>query len=203
MRLEWPVIKIFAAVACAIALATLNANAQDEIKPQFEASDVLQHFETAGPGVLSVKCPEGQICLPKRASRGRCVGGKDKCGVRAKARAEKNEEGFDLLVTFELGSDRLSETSKVNLGEFARALNAPPLEDFSFDVNGHTDARGADTLNSALSERRALVVIEYLVSLGIESSRLHAQGYGESRPRVKEDPFAGENRRVEATMRTE
>ena len=195
-------IKILAAVACAIALATLNAMAQDEIKPQFQASDVLEHFETVKAAGAAVACPEGQICLPKRRSRGRCRGGPEKCGVRARA-LKKGSEGFDLLVTFELGSDRLSETAKVNLGEFAKALSVPPLKELSFDVNGHTDARGADSLNSALSERRALVVVEYLKSLGIESSRLQARGYGESRPRVNEDPFAGENRRVEATIRTE
>ena len=194
-------IKILAAVACAIALGTLNANAQDEIKPQFQAMEVLQHFETVENAVSAVKCPEGQICLPKRRSRGRCKGGKEKCGVRAKARVE-GEQGFDLLVTFELGSDRLSERAKINLGEFAKALNEPSLKGLSFDVNGHTDARGADTLNIALSERRAFIVVEYLESLGIESSRLRARGYGESRPRVNEDPFAGENRRVEATIRT-
>ena len=195
-------IKFLAAVACAIALTPLNAMAQDEIKPEFQASDVLQHFETVNAAAPVVKCPEGQICLPKRRSRGRCTGGREKCGVRARALKE-GKEGFDLLVTFELGSDRLSETAKVNLGEFAKAMTVPPLKDLSFDVNGHTDARGADTLNIALSERRARIVVEYLKSLGIESSRLQARGYGESRPRVNEDPFAGENRRVEATIRTE
>ena len=200
-------IKFLAAVVCAIALVTLNAMAQDEIKPQFQASDVLQHFETVNAAAPAIKCPEGQVCLPKKRSRGRCKGGREKCGVRARAlkaqALKEGEEGFDLLVTFELGSDRLSETAKVNLGEFAKAMTVPPLKDLSFDVNGHTDARGADTLNIALSERRARIVVEYLKSLGIESSRLQARGYGESRPRVKEDPFAGENRRVEATIRTE
>lgn len=195
-------IKFLAAVVCAIALVALNAMAQDEIKPQFQASDVLQHFETVNAAAPAIKCPEGQVCLPKKRSRGRCKGGREKCGARARALKE-GEKGFDLLVTFELGSDRLSETAKVNLGEFAKAMNVPPLKGLSFDVNGHTDARGADTLNIALSERRARVVVEYLESLGIESSRLQARGYGESRPRVNEDPFAGENRRVEATIRTE
>ena len=194
-------IRIFAAVACLIALLTLNANAEGEIKPQFEATEVLEYFQPIEIEA-KVKCPVGSVCLPKKKSRGVCVGAKAQCdgAVEKEFRAK---EGFDLLITFELGSDRLSALAKANLEEFAKALNAPVLLDRTFSVDGHTDARGADSMNTALSERRASVVVSYLASLGVDRERLHARGFGESRPRIEDDPFAGANRRVEATMKAD
>ncbi|MEM9062135.1 MAG: OmpA family protein [Pseudomonadota bacterium] len=192
--------KIFAAVTCAIALLSLNADAEDEIKPQFLADDVLAHFERI-EGPAPIACPEGQQCLPKRKSRDVCIGPESKCGV-PRPTAVEDPGGFDLLITFELGSDRLSDTAMANLREFAKAIGSPELKASTFNVDGHTDARGADVLNNALSERRAQVVVEFLKELGVETDRLRAQGYGEKRPRLEEDPFAGINRRVEATIRT-
>jgi outer membrane protein OmpA-like peptidoglycan-associated protein len=193
-------IKTFAAVMCIIALQTLNANAEGEIKPQFEATQVLEHFQ---PVEVEPKlnCPAGSVCLPKKKSRGVCIGAKAQCEQAVK-KEFKAKEGFDLLITFELGSDRLSAVAKANLEEFAKAMNTPLLRERSFNVDGHTDARGADSMNMALSEQRAQIVVRYLTELGVDEKRLHAQGFGESRPRVENDPFASANRRVEATMQT-
>jgi outer membrane protein OmpA-like peptidoglycan-associated protein len=50
-------------------------------------------------------------------------------------------------------------------------------------VNGHTDSIGADAYNTALSERRAASVVQWLTTnAGIASGWLQAKGYGESRP---------------------
>ena len=191
--------KMFAIVMCTIALSALNAMAQGEIKPQFSSLDVLSHFDKAANTHVAV-CPVGEICLPKKKSRGLCLGPQSKCG--ANRQQAQQPTGFDLLVTFELGSDALSELAKANLAEFAKAMRTPEMIDKSFNVEGHTDARGADSLNMVLSERRATIVVEYLHTLGVGRGRLHVRGFGESRPRIKSDPFAGVNRRVEATIRT-
>lgn len=188
-----------AVAICAIALSTLNARAEGEIKPQFEVIDVLGHFERVEVAP-AIKCPVGSVCLPKRSSRGVCVGTRSDCDA-PKPTEVRAKGGFDLLISFELGSDRLSDVAMANLRQFAKALSAEKLSGEVFNVDGHTDARGADSLNNALSERRAQVVVDYLVSLGVDEQRLQAQGFGESRPRVEEDPFAGANRRVEATLR--
>src|SRR3546814_11057484 len=48
---------------------------------------------------------------------------------------------------------------------------------------GHTDSKGTDAYNQALSERRASAVYDYLTSNGIDAGRLVGPvGYGESRP---------------------
>lgn len=71
-------------------------------------------------------------------------------------------------------------------------------------VEGHTDDRGADAANLALSQRRAEAVMKYLVNKGVAQSRLEAAGFGETRPLVKNDTPANQakNRRVEFVIVT-
>ena len=51
-------------------------------------------------------------------------------------------------------------------------------------IEGHCDERGSEEYNRGLGERRALAVREYLVSLGVDSTRLETVSYGEDRPVV-------------------
>jgi OOP family OmpA-OmpF porin len=51
-------------------------------------------------------------------------------------------------------------------------------------VTGHTDRIGSEAYNQKLSEARANTVREYLVSQGVDGSRLQAVGKGESEPVV-------------------
>jgi len=51
-------------------------------------------------------------------------------------------------------------------------------------VTGHADRIGSDSYNQSLSERRANAVKAYLVSQGIESSRIQTAAKGESEPVV-------------------
>ena len=70
-------------------------------------------------------------------------------------------------------------------------------------VEGHTDSRGNDARNLDLSQRRANSVMEYLVSHGVDASRLEAVGYGETRPLVENARTRAElaqNRRVVFTI---
>jgi peptidoglycan-associated lipoprotein len=49
-------------------------------------------------------------------------------------------------------------------------------------VEGHCDERGTREYNLALGDRRAYAVKEYLVSLGVDGSRLQSKSYGKERP---------------------
>jgi OOP family OmpA-OmpF porin len=49
-------------------------------------------------------------------------------------------------------------------------------------IEGHTDSIGSDAYNQRLSERRARSVKQYLVSRGVEASRLETVGKGEREP---------------------
>ncbi len=56
-------------------------------------------------------------------------------------------------------------------------LDHPSLE---IELRSHTDSRGTDEYNRVLSQRRAESAVEYIVSRGIQPSRLKAAGYGET-----------------------
>jgi OOP family OmpA-OmpF porin len=66
----------------------------------------------------------------------------------------------------------------------------------------HTDNTGSDALNLRLSKDRAESVKAYLVSQGVNPSRVEATGYGESQPISTNTTAEGrqENRRVEFTL---
>ena len=51
-------------------------------------------------------------------------------------------------------------------------------------VKGHTDNRGSDQYNMNLSDRRARSAVQYVISKGIEKSRISGKGYGESELKV-------------------
>jgi OOP family OmpA-OmpF porin len=106
---------------------------------------------------------------------------------------------FDLLVNFEFDSDQLTQAAKENLDQFAKALHDPRLKGEKFEIDGHTDATGAEEYNQDLSERRANAVVSYLASRGLDASALIPKGFGKTKPRVA-DPFSPENRRVETHL---
>jgi OmpA-OmpF porin, OOP family len=71
--------------------------------------------------------------------------------------------------------------------------------ELKFSVEGHTDSDGDDASNLKLSEARAKAVVDQMVKLGIENSRLTSKGLGESKPMAGNDTPEGkaQNRRVE------
>ena len=54
--------------------------------------------------------------------------------------------------------------------------------DIKIQLGSHTDCRGNDAYNIALSQKRAQSAVNYLISKGIDPSRLTAVGYGETSP---------------------
>jgi outer membrane protein OmpA-like peptidoglycan-associated protein len=69
-------------------------------------------------------------------------------------------------------------------------------------VEGHTDSVGGDDYNMKLSENRASSVRGYLVSQGLDSGNVSAQGFGKTRPVADNSTAAGrqQNRRVELVV---
>jgi outer membrane protein OmpA-like peptidoglycan-associated protein len=75
--------------------------------------------------------------------------------------------------------------------------------DLRFEISGHTDNQGAPEVNMTLSHKRAESVVAYLVSNGIDSKRLEAKGYGETRPLASNDDEENGrelNRRIEVAV---
>ncbi len=88
-----------------------------------------------------------------------------------------------LPVFYELNSARLTAASKKIIDEMLLPLLKG--KNTSVEIMSHTDSRGNDSYNLALSQRRAESVVNYLVAKGIARSRMLAKGYGETRLRNK------------------
>lgn len=72
-----------------------------------------------------------------------------------------------------------------------------------FNVVGHADRSGSDAYNIALSEERAVAVVNAMTSAGVPANLVTSSAEGESNPRVATDDGVREaqNRRVEITVR--
>ena len=105
-------------------------------------------------------------------------------------------------VTFELNSDQLRAESSGVLDEAASTLNTE-YPQAQVEVAGHTDDTGDEAYNQDLSQRRAEAVRQYLITQGVDESRLTAVGYGEAQPVADNSTAQGraENRRVELRVK--
>jgi outer membrane protein OmpA-like peptidoglycan-associated protein len=67
-------------------------------------------------------------------------------------------------------------------------------------ISGHTDNMGKKAANKLLSQNRARACRDYVISKGIDASRIEAVGYGDERPIAPNDTEEGraQNRRIEA-----
>lgn len=96
------------------------------------------------------------------------------------------QEDFTINVgdTVYFGYDRydLTPEAQAQLQKQAAWLNAYP--NVTIMTEGHCDERGTREYNLALGERRANVVRDYLVALGVSPSRLQTISYGKERPAV-------------------
>ncbi|MFM2206719.1 MAG: hypothetical protein RL213_694 [Bacteroidota bacterium] len=83
-------------------------------------------------------------------------------------------------ILFATNSDRINDTIKVVLNEFAEYLKLN--KGIRLALEGHTDNTGSPASNMILSEGRAKAVYDYLLSRDIDRSRLTFRGFGETRP---------------------
>ena len=103
-----------------------------------------------------------------------------------------------LNITFEFGSSALTEDAKNQLRTLGQALNSSTLASDEFLIEGHTDSVGSAQYNQSLSERRAMVVKQYLIDhVGVGASRLKAEGRGETKLLDTRAPTSATNRRVQ------
>jgi len=111
--------------------------------------------------------------------------------------SEKNPDGSKMGVYFDFDKSEITPNSKLALNKLIQIFKEYP--ETNLLVEGHTDDKGADTYNLALSEKRAVAVGNYLKSNGISPSRLTINWYGESQPKEENisDANRAENRRVE------
>src|SRR5215470_16366330 len=97
---------------------------------------------------------------------------------------------IDLEVNFEYNSDHIGSKATSQVSALGQALSSADLKGGTFIVAGYTDAKGSDTYNQGLSERRADAVKRYLTEkYGIDASNLVTVGYGKTHLKNPSGPF--------------
>ena len=127
-----------------------------------------------------------------------------KAAAALKARNDEVSRRFSAsLQGLQFNSSRstFKQASYDKMDEAVAVLNQYP--DINVLIQGHTDAQGQAEKNQLLSQKRADAVKEYLVSKGIDSTRLSTNGLGEEYPVADNNTAAGraQNRRVEFIIR--
>lgn len=95
------------------------------------------------------------------------------------------KEGDDLakafkikIIYFDLDKSNIRPDAAVDLAKILDVLEQHPT--MEIDIRSHTDSRQTFKYNEALSDRRAKSTMAWLISKGINKSRLTAKGYGET-----------------------
>ena len=101
------------------------------------------------------------------------------------------------MIHFDLDRSNIRPDDMGALDQKVAILQANP--DLRIRVGGHCDERGSDEYNLALGNRRAQAAKQYLVSHGIDASRIETQSWGEERPMVDghDESAWSQNRRAE------
>lgn len=81
-------------------------------------------------------------------------------------------------IYFDFDKSNIRPDAEIELAKILAALRE--YKELIIHIESHTDSRGNDTYNEALSERRAQSTLKWLVGKGIDANRLTAKGYGES-----------------------
>lgn len=100
-------------------------------------------------------------------------------------------------IFFDYDKATLLQQSYNELQNLLAILKSHPS--MKIEVRGHTDGHGSIDYNQRLSENRAKAVVDYLISKGIDSKRLHFKGFGKIMPIDTNATEEGRarNRRVE------
>jgi len=103
-------------------------------------------------------------------------------------------------VFYETDSWELKKESISELNNLVNLLSEN--KDLVVEIGGYTDSKGSDEYNLVLSQKRALSVVNYLVSEGISADRLKCIGYGKNSPVGDNVTDEGRklNRRTEAKI---
>ncbi|EDP72739.1 peptidoglycan-associated lipoprotein [Flavobacteriales bacterium ALC-1] len=100
-------------------------------------------------------------------------------------------------VLFDFDKSELLDVSKGELNQLYKHLKEN--KDLKVKIFGHTDNVGLEARNKELSKQRAKAVVDYLISQGLDVSRIQFIGFGSSKPISDNDTDEGRqlNRRVE------
>ncbi len=148
----------------------------------------IPHFEGNPTGVTLTAGFEGNYVKNFRIAKG---------GVKYYKRVLSEGKIIVNGIKFDVNKATLKPESMGAINRIYKLMEKQP--DLKFSVEGHTDSDGDEDINLDLSKRRANTVMDKLISMGIDSSRLKYTGWGESKPIDNNATPEGKanNRRVE------
>ena len=95
----------------------------------------------------------------------------------------KYERGLVLIninmIYFDLNKSYIRPDARIELEKVLKVMKKYPK--LNIELGSHTDSRGSDAYNRALSDRRAKSSSLWLINRGINPGRIKAKGYGETR----------------------
>lgn len=167
--------------------------------PFGEVAKAAPVVEKAAPVVVA----PAPVETPKDADADGVIDSLDEC-PNTMAKAKVDSVGcmtlVNLNINFDTNKSDIKDSYNTRIVEFANMLKANPK--LKATIEAHTDSVGSDAYNQKLSERRAASTVEALKALKVDTSKIKAVGYGETRPVATNATAEGkaENRRVEAVM---
>lgn len=104
------------------------------------------------------------------------------------------------VINFELDKAIIPDVNKPYLDRAAKIITEVP--NMELMIIGHTDSQASNAYNMDLSQQRANAVKDYLVSKGVDASKLSTKGMGETDPVATNATEQGRfrNRRIEFTV---
>jgi outer membrane protein OmpA-like peptidoglycan-associated protein len=82
-------------------------------------------------------------------------------------------------IYYDFDKSDIRPDAAIELDKVVEAMVESPA--IVIELGSHTDCRGKSKMNQNLSERRAKSAVDYIVSKGIDKSRIYSKGYGESK----------------------
>ena len=173
-----------------------NVKAVDVIVPQFAPFENLAISGTGGaaPSGISVA---GRATDLQRAMK----------DLKAEETPREIKVNLSADLLFDFDKSEIKPAAEPELQKVVTVLKAYPTAQVL--IEGHTDGKGSDRYNQALSERRASTVAQWLSAHGnIRGTNIRARGWGKSRPIAPNTHPDGsdnpdgraKNRRVEITV---
>ncbi len=156
------------------------------------AADALRlALDTARPAVMPASLPQARPIAPTTTIR---------AAPAQPAPVARSSRPARFLLFFDFGQAGMNEISVRVVPAIAREVAMRNARRIT--IVGHTDRRGSDAANQALSERRAREVYDALRALGVPAELMTVIGAGETQPLVPGpdgDPNPA-NRRVEVVV---
>ena len=148
----------------------------------------IPHFEGNPTGVTVTATDENMYIKNFRIAKG---------GVKYYDRVMTDGKIIVNGIKFDVNKATLRPESMGPINRIYKLMKKQP--DLKFSIEGHTDSDGDEAFNMKLSKARAKTVMDKLIAMGIDPSRLKYTGWGESKPIDTNATPEGKanNRRVE------